>query len=85
MLLLSRDRAIQVRTAVTGAIVTRVVRGLPTEIALGAGDGMPRACVVNADVILTVEKSLLSRRICALHPAKLAAVGRAIKFALALD
>lgn len=85
VVLFSRDRAIQVRSLVTGAVVTRVARGLPTEVALDHSDGMPKACVVNADVILTFDKALLIRRICALSPAKLAAVGRAVRFALALD
>jgi mRNA interferase MazF len=85
IVLLSRNAAIRVRTSVTGAIVTRVVRGLPTEVALGAADGMPKPCVVNADVIVTFDKSLLGRRICALGPAKLEALARAVRFALALD
>ncbi len=85
ILLLSRNQALQVRSAVTGAVVTRTIRGLPTEVPLDAKDGMPKSCVVNLDVIITFDKSLIDRRICALGPAAMAAVGRAVKFALALD
>lgn len=85
VVLLSRDKAIQVRLLVTVAQVSRTVRGIPTEVALGREDGMPKACVVNADVLLTIPKSMLTRRVCALGPEKLKAVGEAVRFALALD
>lgn len=83
--LLSRNRAIQVRSLVTVAVVTSVVRGLPTEVPLGPPEGLPKSCVVNVDVLLTVEKAVLGRRICALTPGKLRELERAVRFALALD
>ena len=85
MLLLSRNRALQVRNMVTAAVVTRTIRGLPTEVPLSEADGMPQICVVNLDVIITFEKSLVDRRICGLSAEKLSAVARAVKFALALE
>ena len=85
VLLLSRDRAIQVRQAVIVAQVTGTVRGIPTEVSLGREDGLPKPCVVNADVLLTIPKALLDGRICALSREKLAAVGQAVRFALGLD
>lgn len=84
VLLLSRDRAIRVREAVTVAHVTRTIRGIPTEVKLGPEDGMPKACVVNADVLNTIPKDLLDGRLCALSAEKLAEVGRAVRFALDL-
>jgi len=84
VLLLSRDRAIEVRQAVTVAQVTRTARDIPTEVALGPADGMPRPCVVNTDVLSTISKRLLTVRVCALSAAKMRAVGDAVKFALAL-
>lgn len=85
VLLLSRDQAIQVRAVVTIAPLTRTVRGKPFEVALTPGDGVPKPSAVNVDSIQTIEKTLLLERICALGPAKMAAVSRAVKYALALD
>ncbi|MBI5881535.1 MAG: type II toxin-antitoxin system PemK/MazF family toxin [Elusimicrobia bacterium] len=85
VLLLSRDRAIQVREAVTVAQVTRTVRDIPTEVPLAHEDGMPKPCVVNTDVLLTIPKALIEERICGLSAEKMSAVNRAAKFALGLD
>lgn len=85
VLIISRDKAVQVRQAVTVAQITRTVRAIPTEVPLGRSDGMPKACVVNADVLLTVPKKLLSRRLCSLSPGKMGLVAEALRFALALS
>ena len=84
VLLLTRERGIQVRNAVTVAKVTTTIRGIPTEVKIGTGDGMPKACVVNADVLETIPKVLLDGRLCMLTAEKLAAVERAVRFALDL-
>ncbi|MEK7657538.1 MAG: type II toxin-antitoxin system PemK/MazF family toxin [Elusimicrobiota bacterium] len=84
VLLLTRDRALEVRQSATVVQVTRTVRGIPTEVPLGPEEGLPKPCVANADVLLTIPKSLLAERICALSPEKMQAVGRAVRFALAL-
>lgn len=84
VLLLSRDKAIQVRAFVTVAELTRTVRDIPTEVRLNRDDGMPAACVVNLDVINTIPKSVLTERITPLSPQKLDVVEQALKFALAL-
>ena len=83
-MLLSRDRAYRVRTAVTVAVVTRTVRNIPVEVALGPEDGMPRVCVVNVDDILTIPKTLLKDRITLLSAERIAAVDSAVRFALDL-
>jgi mRNA interferase MazF len=83
-ILLSRDQAITVRGSVTLVPITGRVRGIPVEIALGPEDGLPRACVANADNISTVLKTHLLRRIGRLSPEKLRAVEDAVRFALAL-
>jgi mRNA interferase MazF len=83
-ILLSRDKAIAVRGSVTLVPVTGRVRGIPVEVALGPEDGLPRACVANADNITTVLKSHLLRRIGRLTPERLRAVEDAVRFALAL-
>jgi len=83
-LLLSRDSAYRVRTSITVAMVTRTVRGIPVEVLIGPEEGMPAQCAVNLDNILTIPKSRLRQRITALPPTKMAAVAKAVIFALDL-
>ena len=84
VVLLSRDEAYPVRELVIVAPVTSRIRLIPTEVALGRADGLPRRCVANLDTITTIPKRSLTRRIAALAPAKLAAVERALCFAVGL-
>jgi len=84
VLLLSREAAYKVRASLTVAMVTRTIRSIPVEVLLGKEDGMPVKCAVNLDDIITIPKSLLVERITALTPEKMAAVARAIAFALDL-
>lgn len=85
VVLLSRDKAIQVRDLVTVAHVTTKARGLPTEVLLSTDDGLPRQCAANLDVLNTIFKSCLKGRICTLSHVKMDAIGRAARFALALE
>ena len=84
VLLLSRDDAYAVRTSVTVAPLTTTIRKIPVEIPLLPKEGVPKACVVNCDRLMTINKSLLLTRITNLSDAKLAAVDQAISFALDL-
>jgi len=84
VVLLSRNEAYAVRELVTVAPITARVRRIPTEVALGRADGLPRRCVANLDTITTIPKRVLTRRLSALGPAKRAAVDRALRFALGL-
>ena len=84
VLLLSRNSAYSVRTSVTVAMITRTIREIPVEVLLEQEDGMPVKCVVNLDEILTIPKSRLKERITVLSPEKMAAVAKAIVFALDL-
>ena len=49
VVLLSRDAAYRVRTAVTVVPVTRTLRDIPTEVPLDQKDDLPARCVVNLD------------------------------------
>ena len=84
VLILSRNRAVQVREYVTTAEITRTVRRIPTEVPLGPEDGLPKHCVANLDVINTIPKKLLRENITSLNPTQLQAVEAAMKFALDL-
>jgi len=84
VVLLSRDSAYQVRVAVTVAAVTRTIRNIPVEVALGESDGLPSRCVANLDDIATIPKALIKRRIVVLSVEKMQEVEAAIRFALDL-
>lgn len=83
--ILTRDRGVVVREFITVAFLTTRARGLPSEVPLSKGDGLAKDCVINADVIHTVGKARLQRRLAVLSPPKLADLERAVRFALGLD
>ena len=84
VVLLSRDSAYQVRSAVTVAPVTRTIRNIPVEVQLDARDGLPSRCVANLDDIATIPKTLIRQRIAVLSAEKMQEVEAAIRFALDL-
>jgi mRNA interferase MazF len=65
-LVLTRDEAIPVLRTILVAPVTRTVRGIPTEVPLGAAEGLPAEGVAALDNVLTFPKALLVRRLGAL-------------------
>lgn len=85
VVLVGRQRAIDVRSSVIVAEATTRVRGLNTEVPLGAGEGLPLPCVVNADNLQTITKSRLERLYGRLSPSKLDALDAALRFSLGLD
>ena len=84
VLILTRERAIPVRNAVTVAEVTRTIRNIPVEVRLDESDGMPTVCVINLDVINTAPKALLTQCITTLGEGKMAQVEAAIRYALGM-
>jgi mRNA interferase MazF len=84
VVLLSRNEAYGIRALVTVAPLTTRARRIPSEVALDKRDGLPRPCVANLDTITTIPKGALSTRLTALEPAKVAALDRALRFALGL-
>lgn len=84
VVLLSRNEAYRVRELVTVAPVTTRVRNIPTEVTLSTTEGLPRACVVNLDIVTTIPKRSLTQRIARLSVDKRAAIDAALKFALGL-
>ena len=84
VVLLSRDEAYTVRELVIVAPVTSRARRIPTEVALGSEDGLPRSCVANLDTLTTIPKAALTRQLATLSPLKLAAVERALRFAVGM-
>ncbi len=77
-LVLTRDEAIGRLNEVFVVLATTNIRGLPTEVELGMEDGMPRACVLNADHVASLPKGYLGDLITTLGSERLAEVCRAL-------
>jgi mRNA interferase MazF len=83
VLVLTRDPVAERIGSVVVATLTRTVRGLVSELELTpADDGVPTACVVNFDILHTVERAALRRRVTALTPRRMAQVCRVLNDAL---
>ncbi|HUG83808.1 MAG TPA: type II toxin-antitoxin system PemK/MazF family toxin [Euzebya sp.] len=85
VLVLSRAAAVPVMTKVLAAPLTTTVRRIPSEVALGVEDGVPKTCVVSLDNLAPVRKAHLTHRVTALGPDRLAEVCRAIAIAVDCD
>lgn len=68
VLVVTRSQAIPVLRYIVVAPVTRTIRGIGTEIALGPDDGMREDCVAAFDDLRPVPKSFLTERIGSLGP-----------------
>lgn len=84
VVLLSRDEAYVVRSLVIVAPITTRIRHIPSEVPLGADDGMPQNCVANLDAMTTIPKDCLRNRLVVLSPQKMKEVEAAIHFALGM-
>lgn len=84
-LVLTREAAIPVLRQVTVAYLTTQIRGIPTEVRLDAGDGVPRECVISMDNLGTVSRSLLSEPITTLSGPRMHEVCRALAIATGCD
>ena len=51
---------------------------------MSSQEGVPKRCVANLDAITTIPKRALTARVVALSLEKVAAIDRALRFALAL-
>ena len=70
VLIVSRDVAAAHLNRVVVAPVTRTVRSIPTEIALGADEGLDVACAASFDNLGPQPVAMLTRRIGRLHDAR---------------
>jgi mRNA interferase MazF len=85
VILVSRREAYSLRTRFAVVPLSRTVRGMATEVRFGPADGLPKACVANADEVVAIPRELLAERIATASGAKLAEVDDALRFALGLD
>jgi mRNA interferase MazF len=82
VLILTRDSVLKYLGEVTVAPITSTVRDIASEVFLSRADGVPQDCAVNCDHLQTVSKARIGALIASLPPAKMADLGRAIRFAL---
>lgn len=62
VVVLTRERFVSRLTSVLVAPITTTVREIPTEVALGPDDGLPRDCAANFDKVFTLHRSRFERR-----------------------
>jgi mRNA interferase MazF len=82
VVILTRDAVLATIGSIVVTLVTRTVRGLPTELVLGRRQGLPVRCVANLDNILTVPRDRLKRLMGACDAPKVEELNQAIKAAL---
>ena len=82
VLVMTRSAAIPLLHRVVVVPITRRVRLIPTEVALGGGDGMPEACAATFDNITTADTSKLLERITHLSEERMREVCRAMNVAV---
>lgn len=82
VLIVTRNEAIPVLTWLVVAPVTRTVRAIPTEVALGGAEGLPEACAAAFDNLQPIRRSFLTQRVGRLDETRRNELCRAL-FALA--
>jgi mRNA interferase MazF len=82
VVILTRDAVLHSIGSIIVTLVTRTVRGLPTEVVLGRRQGLPMQCVANLDNILTVPRDRLKRLMGRLDTLKVEELNHGIKTAL---
>jgi len=70
VLVVTRSEAVGVLTWIVVAPVSRTVRGIPTEIALGADDGLRFDCAASFDNLQPIRRAFLVARAGALEPGR---------------
>ena len=84
VVLVSREEAYAIKTRVTVVVVTRTVRGIPTEVRVGPSEGLAKVGVANADELVTVPLATLRDRISTLSRKKLDEIDAPLRFSLGL-
>lgn len=85
VLLLTRSDMIPVLNSVTVAPLTRTIRGVPSEVVVGAESGLKSTSAVNLHHVVTVPKAGLRRFVGSVSHTTLERVRAALLFALDFD
>jgi len=78
VLVLTRQEVIALLHTVMVVPITSSIRGAPSEVLVGTGEGLKHESAVNLDHVQTVEQSRLTRRLGHLGQAKMRDVCRAL-------
>ena len=84
VVIVSRSKAVEVRTSVTVAPVTRTIRRIQSEVPLDSKQGLRSRSVANCDSLRTISKGRLSRKIGSLDSGKLEELDHALRYALGI-
>jgi mRNA interferase MazF len=68
VLVVTRSEAVPVLGGIVVAPVTRTVRDIPTEVRLGAEQGLPLDCAASFDNLQRIRRSALTARVGELGP-----------------
>lgn len=82
VVILTRNALLPRLSTILVAPITSRIRGIPTEVPLGAAQGLSKPCVANFDNISALSKRLLVHRIGSLSAADLRTVCIAARFAI---
>lgn len=81
-MILTRDAVLHSIGSIVVTLVTRTVRGVPTEVVVGRRQGLPVRCVANLDNILTIPRNRLKRLMGSCDALKVEELNQAIKASL---
>ena len=73
------------RQQTTVAPVTRVIRGIRSQVEIDHRDGLTETSAINCDALVTISKTRLERRIGRLSASRLAEFHEALRFALQMS
>jgi len=83
--IVTRDAAIGVLSNLTVAPITSTIRGVRSEVPVGAEEGLPENSVITCDNLLTISKATLDREpVGTLRGAARLDLDRALRYALAI-
>jgi len=85
VLVLTRQEVIGLLHTVMVAPITSTIRGAPSEVIVGVGEGLKKDSAINLDHVQTVEQARLVRFIGRLTPATMRGVCRAMAIAVGCD
>ena len=76
VVVLTRQEVLPMLHTAMVAPITSTIRGLPSEVAVGADEGLRHDSAINLDHVQTVEQRLLHRYVGSLSPTKMRQVPR---------
>lgn len=85
VLVLTREAAIPVLKRVTIASISRTIRGIPTEVVIDEGDGMPVRCAISLDNLGDAWKAMLTEHITTLDGERMRQVCEALTVAVGCE